>query len=230
MQFDNYLALEDTLTMPIEDIISKHKTYKLQRFTKRLIDVCVSFLVIVFILSWVIPLFAIISKLDSKGSIFFLQPRIGIGNRIFLCWKLRTMYQDSDTQSFKATELKDNRVTKLGSFLRKTNIDELPQIVNVFLGDMTLVGPRPQAIPFHQEYKGYIKDIDLRHVVKPGITGYAQIRGLRGDSTNIEENKRRICKRFECDMWYIENWSLMLDLEILIKTLFLIIKGDDNAL
>ena len=229
MQFENYLVLEDILTIPIEEVRSKHETYGLERLLKRSIDVIFSLSIIIFITSWLFPIIAILSKLDSKGSVFFFQERIGLNNKIFLCWKLRTMYENSDSLGFKATERKDSRVTKLGAFLRKTNLDELPQIINVLLGDMSLVGPRPQAIPFYEEYKEYVEDIDLRHVVKPGLTGYAQIKGLRGDSPDENENKKRIWKRFECDIWYIENWSLTLDIKILFSTVLVVINGDKNA-
>lgn len=229
MQFDNYLTLEDILTIPVEEVRSKHETYGLERFLKRSLDVIFSLLVIIFITSWLFPIIAIFSKIDSKGPVFFFQSRIGLNNKIFLCWKLRTMYENSDALGFKATERQDSRVTRFGAFLRKTNLDELPQIINVLLGDMSLVGPRPQPIPFYEEYKRYIEDIDLRHVVKPGLTGYAQIKGLRGDSPDENENRKRIWKRFECDIWYIENWSLAMDIKILFSTVWIVIIGDDNA-
>jgi len=229
MQFDNYLTLEDILTIPVEEVRSKHETYGLERFLKRSLDVTFSLFVIIFIASWLFPIIAILSKLDSKGSVFFFQPRIGLNNKTFLCWKLRTMHVNSDTLGFKAIERQDSRVTKFGAFLRKKNLDELPQIINVLLGDMTLVGPRPQAIPFYEEYKEYIQDIDLRHVVKPGLTGYSQVKGLRGDSADENENRKRIWKRFECDIWYIENWSLALDIKILFSTFLMVFNGDENA-
>lgn len=229
MQFNNYLTLEDILTIPVEEVRSKHETYGLERFLKRSLDVIFSLFVIIFITSWLFPIIAIFSKIDSKGPVFFFQSRIGLNNKIFLCWKLRTMYENSDALGFKATERQDSRVTKLGAFLRKTNLDELPQIINVLLGDMSLVGPRPQPIPFYEEYKRYIEDIDLRHVVKPGLTGYAQIKGLRGDSPDENENRKRIWKRFECDIWYIQNWSLAMDIKILFSTVWIVIIGDDNA-
>jgi lipopolysaccharide/colanic/teichoic acid biosynthesis glycosyltransferase len=229
MQHENYLNLGDILVSPIEDIKEKHEGYSLERVAKRGIDIVFALTVIVLLLSWILPIVALMIKLTSKGSVFFLQPRIGLNNEIFQCWKLRTMSESSDTNNFKATEKQDSRVTAIGGILRKLNIDELPQIINILLGDMTLVGPRPQAIPFYHKYKEFIEDLDLRHVVKPGITGYAQIKGLRGDSADENENKMRIWKRFECDMWYIENWSLRLDIEIIFKTFFIVLKGDDNA-
>jgi putative colanic acid biosysnthesis UDP-glucose lipid carrier transferase len=229
MQQENYLTLGDTLISPIEDIREKHEGYSLERIAKRGIDIMFALTVIILLFSWILPIVALIIKLTSKGPVFFLQSRIGLNNEIFQCWKLRTMYIDSDANSFKATEKEDSRITSVGGFLRRLNLDELPQIINILLGDMTLVGPRPQPIPFYHKYKEFIEDLDLRHVVKPGITGYAQIRGLRGDSADENENKMRIWKRFECDMWYIENWSLRLDIEIIVKTFLIVLKGDDNA-
>lgn len=229
MQFDNYLTLEDILTTPIEEIRDKHEVYGLERLAKRTIDIVFSLLVVTLIFSWLLPIIALIIKLDSKGPVFFMQPRIGLGNKVFDCWKLRTMFTDSDASSYRATEKQDSRVTKFGAFLRRTNLDELPQIINILLGDMSLIGPRPQPIPFYHEYKKFVEDLDLRHVVKPGLTGWAQVKGLRGDSPDEHENRRRIWKRFESDVWYIENWSLALDIKILFMTAWIVIKGDDNA-
>lgn len=229
MQYQDYLTFDDILTLPVEDIREKHEGYKLQRLLKRSIDVAFALVIIALVCSWLLPIVALLIKLDSKGDVFFRQARVGLNNDVFECWKFRTMFSNANANSYQATEKDDLRITKLGAFLRRTNIDELPQIINLLLGDMTLVGPRPQPIPFYNKYKEFVEDIDLRHVVKPGITGLAQIKGLRGDSPDEEENRRRIWKRFECDIWYIENWSLLLDIKIVFKTFVIVIKGDDNA-
>jgi putative colanic acid biosynthesis UDP-glucose lipid carrier transferase len=228
MQVKNFMTIDSVISSSIENVSYTNGRYEFQKKIKRTIDIVFALSVIIFVCSWLIPIVALLIKINSKGPVFFLQERIGLNNAIFQCWKLRTMYSDSHV-SFKATEKKDSRVTFIGGILRKLNIDELPQVINVLLGDMTLVGPRPQAIPFYIEYKEFIEDLDLRHVVKPGITGWAQIKGLRGDSPDENENRRRIWQRFECDMWYIDNWNLKLDIQIIFKTVLIMIKGDSNA-
>jgi putative colanic acid biosynthesis UDP-glucose lipid carrier transferase len=229
MQFENYLMVEDVLIMPIEKAEYNRRAFSGQRFFKRIIDILFSLSVVILIFSWLFPIIGLLIKMDSKGPIFFLQPRVGLKNKIFKCWKFRTMFIDSDSSRFKATERQDSRITKIGTFLRKTNLDELPQIINILLGDMSLVGPRPQAVPFYLEYKEFIQDLDLRHQVKPGLTGWAQIKGLRGDSPDENENRLRIWQRFECDVWYIQNWNLKLDIKILFSTFWIVINGDENA-
>lgn len=197
------------------------------RLAKRFFDIIISFCFTVLILSWVIPLIALIQKLTSPGPVFFIQNRVGQRNKTFRCLKFRTMSVEasSRTNEIKATTDDDPRVTKFGKFLRKTNIDEFPQFLNVFIGDMSVVGPRPAAISYNELYNEYIEELKLRHLVKPGITGWAQIHGLRGDCPDEEENKLRIIKRFEYDLWYIENWSIILDLQIILLTVWQIVKG-----
>jgi len=229
MQYQNYLVFEKKITLPIEELKKRHNGYNLGIVLKRSIDLFFALGLIFLICSWLFPIIGLLIKLDSKGPIFFRQPRVGLNNGIFDCWKLRTMYIDSDANRYQATEKEDLRVTKVGIFLRRTNLDELPQIINLLLGDMALVGPRPQSIPFYNNYKEIVEELDLRHVVKPGITGWAQVKGLRGDSADEQENRNRIWKRFDCDMWYIENWSIALDLTIIYKTLLIVIRGDKNA-
>ena len=134
-----------------------------------------------------------------------------------------------DEKGFNPTLEDDPRVTKLGRFLRKSNIDELPQFINVLKGDMSVVGPRPHYITFHNFYKKMVDDIKIRSWVKPGITGWAQVHGLRGDVLDLDENKKRTKKRIEYDLWYIENWSIWLDLQIILLTVWQMIKGDTRG-
>jgi putative colanic acid biosysnthesis UDP-glucose lipid carrier transferase len=196
------------------------------KILKRLFDIFFSFLFIILILSWLIPLIAAIQKLTSKGHVFFLQNRIGINNKVFRCIKFRSMYDFRKfDQDFTAIKQSDPRVTPFGKFLRKYNIDELPQFLNVFLGNMSIVGPRPNAIAFDKKYKEYVDEFRLRHLVKPGITGWAQIHGFRGDSQDTDENKILIRKRFEYDLWYIDNWTFGLDLQIIITTFYQMLRG-----
>lgn len=201
-----------------------------RRFLKRLFDVLFSSFVIIFILSWLIPIIALLVKLDSKGKIFFKQDRIGVRNKRFRLIKFRTMYEKSESGEFKATSPNDPRITKLGKILRKYNLDELPQFFNVIVGDMSVVGPRPHAIPYQLKYAEYFQEIKLRHNVKPGITGWAQIHGLRGDVEDEEENKMRTLERIKYDLWYIENWSFKLDMQIILITVWQMIRGKTNAI
>lgn len=202
------------------------------RILKRMFDIIFSLLVILFILSWMIPLIFILSKIFSPGPLFYIQERIGAKNKKFKCYKFRTMHVDSSSgdNKFKPVVENDERITKLGRYLRKTNIDELPQFTNVFIGDMSVVGPRPQYISFYSQYKEVVEEIRLRHNVKPGITGWAQIHGLRGDPVDEEEFKIKTKKRIEYDLWYIENWSFTLDFQIILTTIWQMVKGKTNAI
>jgi putative colanic acid biosysnthesis UDP-glucose lipid carrier transferase len=201
------------------------------RIVKRTFDLVFSFLVIVFILSWLIPIIFVISKLSSKGPVFFIQDRIGTRNRKFSCYKFRTLKFDGidKNESFKPVVENDPRITSFGKFLRRTNIDELPQFFNVLFGDMSVVGPRPHAIPYDEKYGEIVDEIRLRHNVKPGITGWAQIHGLRGDVADEDENRRRAKKRIEYDLWYIENWSFTLDIQIIFMTVWKMIRGESKG-
>ncbi len=165
------------------------------------------------------PLFALVAlaiRLDSPGPVFFLQRRYGFNQEPFRIWKFRSMRTMDDGRHVPQAQANDPRVTRLGRFLRRTNIDELPQLFNVLSGEMSLVGPRPHALAHDQMYEQAIAFYARRHNVKPGITGWAQVNGLRGDTTT--EGKMR--KRVEHDLWYIDNWSMMLDLRILFLTVF----------
>ena len=202
-----------------------------RRFFKRSFDIMFSFLVLVFLLSWLYPIIALLIKLDSKGKVLFVQKRIGAKNQMFECYKFRTLTSESsqETETFKPVLLGDKRVTSLGNFLRKSNIDELPQFFNVLKGDMSVVGPRPHAIPYQDLYGKVFEEIKMRHNVRPGLTGWAQVNGLRGDVEDEKENNRRTIMRMKYDLWYIENWTMRLDIQIILMTVWQMIKGDTKA-
>lgn len=194
------------------------------RIKKRAIDIVVSSLVIVFILSWLIPLLGLLIKLQSRGPVFFAQLRTGKNKKPFYCLKFRSMRINNDADIKQATK-NDTRVTKIGSFIRKTSLDEFPQFINVFKGEMSLVGPRPHMLKHTTDYSKLVDDYMVRQFLKPGITGWAQVNGYRGEITNPEQIKMRIIK----DLWYLENWSLWLDIQILFLTVYQVFKGDDSA-
>lgn len=202
-----------------------------RRFIKRSFDIVFSFLVILLVLSWLYPILALLIKLDSKGKIFFIQKRVGAKGEMFECYKFRTLTSDSSTQTdkFKPVVFGDKRVTRIGRFLRKSNIDELPQLFNVLIGDMSIVGPRPHAIPYQDMYGKIFEEINMRHNVRPGLTGWAQVNGLRGDVEDAEENNRRTILRMKYDLWYIENWTMKLDVQIILMTVWQMLKGDTKA-
>ena len=191
---------------------------------KRAFDIFISLMVICFVLSWLIPIVAILIKLDSNGPVFFTQLRVGFLGRSFRCLKLRTMIVNEDSDSLQARE-NDPRITKLGLFLRITSLDELPQFFNVLIGNMTVVGPRPHMITHTKQYSALIDRFMVRHFLKPGITGWAQIKGLRGETKTVDA----MLKRVEADVWYLENWSFLLDLKIIFLTMRNSVKGDKNA-
>jgi putative colanic acid biosynthesis UDP-glucose lipid carrier transferase len=201
------------------------------RVLKRIFDIIFSLTFLVLVYSWLYPVIAIFLKKDSKGPVIFKQDRIGVKNKKFLCYKFRTLFTEKkDNDRFVPVMNDDPRITKFGSFLRRSNLDELPQFINVLKGQMSVVGPRPHAIPYDDKYGLIVEDIRLRHNVKPGITGWAQVHGLRGDTFSEEENARRTIKRIEHDIWYIENWSFWLDIQIIILTIWQMIKGDTKGI
>ena len=200
------------------------------RIVKRTFDILFSLLIILLIISWLIPLILIISTIYDKGPVFFIQERIGTKNRNFSCIKFRTMkYEKEPVEEFKPVVENDLRITKIGKLLRRYNLDELPQFINVLLGEMSVVGPRPHAISYNDLYGKIVDEIRLRHNVKPGITGWAQIHGLRGDVADREENEKRTRKRIENDIWYIENWSFGLDIQIIFLTIWQMIVGKSRG-
>ena len=196
----------------------------INRLLKRLFDIIFSSLVILLILSWLYPLLAFLIKISSNGPILFKQKRSGLDNNEFMCLKFRSMKQNSDADSKQATK-NDNRVTRVGSFLRKSSLDEFPQFFNVLNGDMSIVGPRPHMLAHTDQYSALIKKYMVRQLVKPGITGAAQVRGFRGETKELIEMEGRV----KWDVWYIENWSLLLDINIILRTVFNIFKKDEKA-
>ena len=191
--------------------------------TKRAFDIFFSILVIIFILSWLIPILAIFIKLESKGPVFFKQGRPGLDEKEFFCFKFRSMLVNGTTE--KEASKNDPRVTKMGKFMRKTSIDELPQFFNVLIGDMSVVGPRPHLWSQNKAYASRIKKYMVRHYVKPGVTGLAQVKGFRGEIETDED----MINRIKFDVFYIENWSLIMDIKIIIQTVINIFKGEEKA-
>lgn len=194
------------------------------KFVKRTFDILLSLFVIVFVLSWLTPLLGIIIKLESKGPVFFKQRRNGLDYKEFYCYKFRSMTPNPDANLYQATK-GDERITKVGKIIRKTSMDELPQFINVLKGDMSVVGPRPHMVSHTHMYAERIDKFMVRHFIKPGITGLAQVSGYRGEV----ETDNDIINRVKYDIFYLENWSLFLDLKVVFKTIFNAIKGEEKA-
>lgn len=196
----------------------------LNYFIKRVFDIVFSSLVIIFIMSWLTPLIAILIRLESKGPIFFKQKRNGLDYEEFNCYKFRSMFVNENADIDEAVK-NDPRITKVGAFLRKTSIDEMPQFFNVFIGNMSVVGPRPHMLNFTEKYAVKVNKFKARHFIKPGITGMAQTHGYRGEI----ENDTDIINRIKYDIFYMESWSLLLDLKIIYLTIKNAIKGEKKA-
>lgn len=201
---------------PLEDVGNRLK--------KRIIDIVVSLFVVVFILSWLIPILGLLIILESPGPVFFSQLRSGKNNNFFNCLKFRSMAVNKDADLKQATK-DDMRITKLGRFIRKTSLDEFPQFINVLKGEMSLVGPRPHMVKHTSDYSKVVDQYMIRHFLKPGITGWAQVNGCRGEITNPEQIKMRVSN----DLWYLENWNVWLDVRILFLTIYNVVKGEKNA-
>jgi putative colanic acid biosynthesis UDP-glucose lipid carrier transferase len=196
----------------------------LRRFFKRIFDIVFSLFIILFVLSWLYPILAILIKLESSGPVFFVQLRTGRDGYPFKCYKFRSMRINTGAHKIQATR-NDERVTRLGTFLRKTSVDELPQFFNVLIGNMSIVGPRPHMVSHTEEYSQLTDKYNARHSHRPGITGWAQINGLRGEAVDTNA----ILRRVDADVWYLKNWSFLLDLKIIFVTFWITIKGDKNA-
>lgn len=214
--FFNKMPVMVNRNEPMEDLSN--------RIIKRLFDVIFSTCVILLIFPWLIPLIAIAIKSESVGPVFFVQKRNGRNNKEFACIKFRTMTVNNDSDKMQAFK-GDKRVTKFGAFLRKTSLDELPQFLNVFLGHMSVIGPRPHMVKHTNEYAEVIDKFMVRHLVKPGISGWAQVNGYRGETREI----KKMIKRIRYDAWYIENWSIWLDLRIIFLTIYNAVRGEKNA-
>ncbi len=202
--------------LPLEDIIN--------RMWKRLFDLFVSFWFFVFVFWWLLPVVAILIKLESRGPVFFKQPRGGRGNEPFYIYKFRTMVVHDSAKVKQATR-HDSRITKIGSILRKTSIDELPQFINVFLGQMSFVGPRPHALQHNEDFRETIDRFNERHAVKPGLTGLAQAKGFRGEIATHQDLSNRI----KMDKFYVKHWSFLLDVRIILLTIRSMMRGQDTA-
>lgn len=187
---------------------------RFKRIVKRSIDILSSTIIIAAVLSWMIPLMALLIKLDSKGPVFLLQKRNKKDGKIFTCIKLRTMAANDEAYLVRATE-DDERITKLGRFLRNHYFDIFPQFLNVWIGDMSLIGPSPHMISDNNKYEESIAHYDFRHKVKPGVTGLSQVMGYAGEARAIQEMRDRV----HLDIFYIRHWSFLLDLKIAGRTL-----------
>lgn len=183
------------------------------KMVKRVFDIFFSSFVVVFVLSWLFPLLAILIKLSSRGPVIFKQKRTGLDNREFECYKFRSMRPNEEANLIQATE-NDPRITRIGQFMRSTSLDEMPQFINVLRGDMSVVGPRPHMLKHTQEYASQVGSFMQRHAILPGVTGLAQVKGYRGEITHFEH----LANRIKYDRFYVENWSLMLDIKIIALT------------
>lgn len=219
----NVRNLQNIGTVPVLSM----RRYPLQsfanRFIKRTFDLVFSSVVLLFSPLVFIPV-AIAIKLSSPGPVFFKQKRTGYLGHDFYCYKFRTMKVNAESDSAQAKK-GDSRVTRVGEFLRHSSIDELPQFINVWLGDMSVVGPRPHMLKHTADYTQLVNKYMVRHFIKPGITGWAQIRGFRGQTDQLWKMEKRV----ECDVWYIEHWSFLLDIKIIILTVVNAIRGEENA-
>ena len=196
----------------------------INRLLKKIFDVCFSLLVVLTIFPWLFPILMVFIKISSRGPLFFKQKRSGEENKSFTCLKFRTMRVNKLSDELQATE-NDPRITRIGSFLRKTNLDELPQFFNVLMGSMSVVGPRPHMLKHTKQYSALIHDYLVRQYAKPGITGWAQVKGFRGETKEIKD----MVKRVEHDIWYIENWNFFLDIQIILLTIRNMLKGQEKA-
>jgi putative colanic acid biosynthesis UDP-glucose lipid carrier transferase len=215
-EYYDYLPILSLRDIPLHNPVNA--------FIKRVFDLFFSLIIILGVLSWLTPLLAILISLESRGPLFFFQKRTGLDNREFYCYKFRSMAVNENADRQQASKY-DMRITRIGKFLRKTSIDELPQFYNVFLGTMSVVGPRPHMVKHTDEYAGKVDKYMVRHFVKPGITGLAQVRGYRGEI----ERESDIQNRIKFDVFYIENWSFLLDVKIIVQTILNMFRGEEKA-
>jgi putative colanic acid biosynthesis UDP-glucose lipid carrier transferase len=216
LDYYGYIPILSLRNIPLDDVINQ--------IVKRVFDICFSILIILFFLSWLTPILAILIKLESSGPVFFRQRRNGLNYKEFNCCKFRSMNLN-EIADLEQVSKNDPRITKVGKFIRKTSIDELPQFFNVLVGDMSVVGPRPHMVSHTEMYAQKIDKFMVRHFIKPGITGLAQTNGYRGEV----ESDSDIINRVKYDIYYVENWSVLLDLKIIVATVVNAIRGEDKA-
>lgn len=216
LDYYGYLPILSLRNIPIED--------PLNQLIKRGFDIVLSIFIIFCVLSWLTPILAIFIKLESKGPVFFRQLRNGLDYKEFYCYKFRSMKLNPEANIHQVRR-NDERITRIGRFMRKTSIDELPQFFNVLMGNMSVVGPRPHMVSHTHMYAERIDKFMVRHFIKPGITGLAQTSGYRGEV----ESENDIINRVKYDIFYVENWSLLLDVKIISQTIYNAIKGDKKA-
>ncbi|HWA35901.1 MAG TPA: undecaprenyl-phosphate glucose phosphotransferase [Cyclobacteriaceae bacterium] len=218
------LELERYDHIPVLNVTSMPLDDRRNQVMKRVFDMIFSLFLTIVIFSWLFPLIALAIKLDSRGPVFFRQRRTGQANQEFTCLKFRTMHVNDEADHRQASK-QDSRITRVGAFLRKTSLDELPQFMNVLSGDMSVVGPRPHMLKHTEEYSKVIGKFMARHFVKPGVTGLAQSKGYRGETKNILDMKNRV----KLDRFYIENWSFLLDVKIIVLTVLELLRGSEKA-
>ena len=216
VEYYGYVPIISLRTIPLDKVVNKR--------IKHFFDVVFSLFVILTVLSWLTPILGLLIKLESRGPVFFKQRRNGLNYKEFYCYKFRSMRLNSKAD-LEQVQKNDPRVTKFGKILRKFSLDELPQFFNVILGDMSVVGPRPHMVSHTEMYAKSVDKFMVRHFIKPGITGLAQINGCRGEV----ENEKDIVNRVKFDIFYIENWSILLDLRIIYKTVINVISGEEKA-
>ncbi|WP_299797798.1 undecaprenyl-phosphate glucose phosphotransferase [uncultured Maribacter sp.] len=222
--FSRAMSIELYDSVPVLNLRASPLDLDYANLIKRIFDILFSLFVIVTVLSWLVPIVFILMKIDSKGPLFFKQKRHGVNKNTFWCYKFRSMTKSDDSDTKMATK-NDMRITKLGRILRKTSIDELPQFFNVLKGDMSIVGPRPHMEVHTKQYETSVEKYLVRHFLKPGITGLAQVKGYRGEIIH----KSDIVNRVRYDIFYMEKWSILLDIQIIIRTVTNIFVADKNA-
>lgn len=209
--------------VPVMAMRKEPLSSRFNQITKRAFDIVFSLMVLAVLIPFVFPIIALAIKWESKGPVFFVQNRPGKKNALFPCFKFRSMTVNNAGE--QQASKNDMRITKVGAFLRKTSLDELPQFMNVLLGHMSVVGPRPNMVKQLEFYSQHIDNYSFRHFVTPGITGWAQINGFRGETQTIDLMEKRV----ELDIEYMQRWSLFFDCKIVFLTAWNIIKGEENA-
>ncbi len=216
LDYYDYIPILSLKKLPFDNPLIK--------YSKRIFDIFFSLLIIIFVLSWISVILLILIKLETKGPLIFKQLRDGLNGKQFECYKFRSMGINKDADKLQATK-EDARVTRIGKFIRKTSIDELPQFINVFKGEMSVVGPRPHMTSQSKKYAKVVDKYFVRNLVKPGVTGLSQVRGYRGEIEEVADMENRV----RLDIFYINNWSFFLDIKIIVQTLFNAIKGEEKA-